>query len=601
MNPPDLRFAVLGPFQVYRASEQIDIGPYKQRLLLATLLCRANTVLPVEQLIELIWEDAPPRSARKNLQAYLCILRKILGTRLVHTTYGYTLQCSAAELDIIRFEESSAQGRKATRNGAVADAASAFAKALALWRGPFLADVPHSVFLEAMSARLADRRLRVFEDWAEAAIHLGDYQEVLDAIDEIADAHPERERLTMAKLIALYRCGRRQEALAYYELIRISLARELGLDPSPQLQHLFRAILSGDSVGIAAGHLPQPRPGIMSATLHPEADSGSRRGSLLNGNPLPRDVAEFTGRTYEIGVLIEALSPTADGGAGALVTGPVGTGKTALAMHAAHIVTSQFTDGLLFVPMRDQHRRRRTAADVLSFVVAALRLDIGNAGVPDASGAWRAWLSGRSVLIVLDDACEESAIQTLLPGQGSSRILVTSRYRMSGIESVARIDLGDLARAEALELIVKIAGFDAVLDRFAEIASYLDRCGRSPLVVRLLARRMRETAGSLFHSDEDTPTRLMSSEGSVTRRYREHFDELPSRDRSALKTLISNASPPFDGAVMAKVLGTGSAAELAIESLVEANWLLRPDLEVTAHAERFHMPPLAYQYALSRL
>lgn len=601
VKPPELRFALLGPLQISRGPDEVHIGAHKQRLLLATLLCRVNTVMSADQLIEAIWEEAPPRTARKNLQAYVSALRRIVGQRLVHTAYGYSMRCGSAELDIIRLEETAARGRDAARGGAVADAAAAFADALALWRGPLLADVPHTMFLAAMAARFADRRLHLCEDWAEVALQLGDYRQVLDAIDDLADAHPERERLTAAKLIALCQCGRRQESLSYYEFVRVTLARDLGLDPSPQLQRLFQAMLSGDPVGYGAEHAPTRRGPRSDGAIRPVPPVRAPDERVPGGNPLPRDTADFTGRRHEIGILAESLASGADGSAVALVTGPVGTGKTALAVHVAHLLSSRFPDGQLFVPMRDQHRRQRSPADMLARLAAALGADIGDAAAPDATPAWRAWLSRRSLLVVLDDAREESAVRAIMPGQGPSRILVTSRYRLSGIESATRVELGEFSRAEAAELAAKIAGFGAVLGGLDEITSYIDRCGRLPLAIRILAGRLHERAVPPLRSG-DVVDQLVLGDLSLARRYREHFDELPAGDRRLLGALVSRTKPQAASAIMADVLmDPETDTTRAIESLVEANLLLRSGDEVTAHSERYSMPALAYACARGML
>lgn len=584
MKSPGIQFCLLGPLQVRRGLDQVTIGAHKQRLLLATLLCRANTVMSVDHLIEAIWEDAPPRTVRKNLQAYISTLRKVIGDRLVHTPYGYSIRCGSGELDILRFDEAATTGREAARSGDHAAAATAFAEALALWRGPFLADVPHSAFLAATAARLAERRLRLCEDWSEAALALGDHREVLDVIDDMAAAHPERERLTIAKLIALCRCGRRTEALAYYEFIRVSLARDLGLDPSPQLQLIFQAMLSGDPVGIDAGQA--------------RAEAARPPGA----SPLPRDIADFTGRAREIGLLTEALAAGSDSGVALLVTGPVGTGKTALAVHVAHLAATRFADGQVLAAMRDARRRPRPLANVLTELAATLGFDIGDATAPDATAAWRAWLSRRNVLIILDDAREEPVVRALLPGRGPSRVVVTSRYRLGGIESVTRVDLGAFDRAEAAELTAKIAGFGAVLGRLPEIAAAIDRCGRLPLAVRILAGRLRERGHPPLRVGEDVLGQLVLGDLSLARRYREHLSELPEDERHVLGTLVLSMSPPYGAAAIAEVMTAfGVSGAHIVESLVEANLLLPASDEVTAHSDQYVMPALAYDCARSVL
>jgi DNA-binding SARP family transcriptional activator len=594
-----LRFSMLGTFEVRDDAGPIDIGPHKQRLLLAALLCHPNTVVSVAQLTDAVWDETPPRTARKNIQAYMSTLRKVVGPRINHTGYGYVLQCTAAELDVIRFEEATARGRGAARSGATEDAAAAFAEALAQWRGPFLADVPRSAVLEAESVRLADRRLRACEDWAEAVGRLGDHRDVLDVVDALADAHPERERLTTAKLIALYQCGQRQEALAYYDFLRMSLSRDLGLDPSPNLQRLFRVMLAGGPIEPVA-----PRPEAAAPRPAPAAPVPAPAPQVvaLRGDPLPADIADFTGREREIGRLVAGFGPSCDDTGVALITGPVGIGKTALAIHVAHLTTAHFRDGQLFVPMRDRHRRPRPLPDVLAGISAALGLDLGDTGTPDAASAWRAWLSLRHVLIVLDDARDESVIRGLLPGRGPSRMIVTSRFRLGGLENVRRVEPRDLSAPEAIELTAKVAGVGAVLDDRNEIGRHIARAGRSPLAVRILAGRVRQFGGPPIRSGGEILDQLVLGDLSVAARYRDHCDDLPARDLRVLAALAESGCPPYDrSAASARLSARPADTDRAIESLVDAHLLARPDDDVVAHAEFLEMPALAYDYVCRRI
>ncbi len=604
----NFRFCVLGTFDVRDGTATVDIGPHKQRLLLATLLSRANTVVSVDQLIEAIWDDAPPRTARKNLQAYVSTLRKIVGPRISHTGYGYLIKCDAAELDLIRFEDAVAQARIANRAGDIDGAATALAAALAQWRGPFLADMPRSPVLEAEHVRLAERRLRVCEDWAEAAGRLGDHRDVLDVIDALADAHPERERLAMAKLTALYQCGRRQEALAYYEFIRAALADELGLDPSPAMQRLFRAILAGEPIGVTGARDPVGQvadtptdPVGTGQKRRPGSDPGPDTESAIRGcgDPLPTDLADFIGREREIGRLVDGFGKACDDAATAVVTGPVGAGKTALAVHVAHLAAAQFPDGVLYAAMREHDRRPRSGPAVLAGLAATVGLTLVDPGLPEASAAWRAWLSDRRVLIVLDDARDEASVRALQPGRGASRMVVTSRFRLSGLDGVRRVELDDLSTAEAVELTAKVAGFDAVLARPDEIARQLSRCGRSPLAVRILAGRMRHLAGPPVRDDGgDLLDQLVLGDLSVAGRCREHCADLPAADLRVLATLAGAAGLPYRAATVGSI---DPATDRAIDSLVEAHLLRRPEGDVVAHADVYEIPSIAFEYARTRL
>jgi DNA-binding SARP family transcriptional activator len=254
----EISFSILGPMTAeLRPAElsvppaELDAGPFKQRLLLALLLCRCNSVVLVEELIDTLWWDGPPRTAHKNIQVYISHLRKLVAAdgrsrRLGYRPPGYQLVLVPAELDALRFEDLARSGRLALRRGDARAAAASMREALGLWRGPALADLQVSPALRDEAARLDDRRLAVYEDWFEAELLLGNHAEVLEQLEGVMRAHPLRERLRSHQLIALYRGGRQAEALAEYDNHRQLLAAELGLDPSPALRRLYQDILSGN-------------------------------------------------------------------------------------------------------------------------------------------------------------------------------------------------------------------------------------------------------------------------------------------------------------------------------------------------------------------
>ena len=208
----------------------------------------------VDQLIDAVWWDNPPRTAHKNIQVYIAHLRKFLADggppgqtgQIRYSPPGYQLRLTAAEVDALRFEELSRAGRGALRRGDAPAAADAMRQALGLWRGHALADLHASPVLRDEAARLEGRRLAAYEDWFDAELMLGNHVQVLDEIEPVVREHPLRERLRGQHLTALYRGGRQAEALAEYDNLRQLLAAELGLAPSPALQRLYQDILSGD-------------------------------------------------------------------------------------------------------------------------------------------------------------------------------------------------------------------------------------------------------------------------------------------------------------------------------------------------------------------
>ena len=250
-------FSLLGPLEVRSAAEPVMAGPLKQRIALAILLCHANKVVPVSDLSDAIWGTDTPRTAHKNLQVHISLLRGLLfpgdgAERLAYRYPGYRIQVGPAELDVLAYQQLVRDGRGAARHGDIQLAASTLHRALRMWRGDALADLASVPAVGAEAAHLNNHRAAVYEDWAEAELQLGNHALILEEIEEMVRRHPTRERLRRVQLLALSRSGRHVEALAEYDDLRVTLSREFGLEPSGALQHLYQAILSGQPGGGAA-------------------------------------------------------------------------------------------------------------------------------------------------------------------------------------------------------------------------------------------------------------------------------------------------------------------------------------------------------------
>lgn len=240
-----MRFQVLGPLEVTRERASIPLGGPKQRAVLAHLIVRANQVVPTDALIDQVWGEEPPESARNVLQTYISHLRSALGTeRIEGRTPGYILHLEPFELDAVRFESLVREARDA--NGQSDRAASLLKEALELWKGPAFADLGADGSLVGEIARLDDLHLQALEERIGADIACGRHIDVLGEAEALIREHPLRERLWGHLIIALYRSGRQTDALNAYQRLREILADELGVDPSPELQRLHEQVLRQD-------------------------------------------------------------------------------------------------------------------------------------------------------------------------------------------------------------------------------------------------------------------------------------------------------------------------------------------------------------------
>jgi YVTN family beta-propeller protein len=244
---PVLTFRILGPVEVYDNGRPIALGGGKQRALLAILLTSPNATLSTDRLIEALWGSDPPASAANSVHVYVSQLRKTLGDGLLVTRgRGYTFEVDPMQIDAQRFERLVQTGSEQLVGGDPQSAAETLREALALWRGPALAEFAYDDFAQAAIDRLQDLRLAALEDRVEADLAIGRAAALVPELETLVRENPLRERLRGQLMVALYRSGRQAQALDVYREGRRLLADELGLDPGPQLQELERRILAQD-------------------------------------------------------------------------------------------------------------------------------------------------------------------------------------------------------------------------------------------------------------------------------------------------------------------------------------------------------------------
>ena len=242
MNEP-LDFRILGPFEVVRDGEPVELPAGKPRALLALLLLHAGEVVSVDRLVDKLWGESPPPTAAKNVQGYVARLRRALGDDVLVThAPGYALRVDLEQVDASRFRRLVEEARLEEP----AAAARRLEDALALWHGAPLADFTYEPFAQDEISRLGELRLSALEERVEADLALGRHAAVVAELESLVRAHPVRERLQGQLLVALYRCGRQADALKAYRVARRRFVDELGVEPSPELKRIERAILDHD-------------------------------------------------------------------------------------------------------------------------------------------------------------------------------------------------------------------------------------------------------------------------------------------------------------------------------------------------------------------
>ncbi|HCU50719.1 MAG TPA: AfsR family transcriptional regulator, partial [Micromonosporaceae bacterium] len=458
------------------------------RRLLAALLSRAGELVPVEELILVLWgEDAPP-SARKTLQVYVRRLRSALGEdqRIVHEPAGYRIRVTEDELDSAQFAQLVAAGcRERTPD--------LLKEALGLWRGAAFEDVrEHSPLLDE-ARRLDEERLRVEAEWVGLQLELGRHDEVIPHLAKLTEAHPFREDLRGHLMPALYRAGRQAEGLELFRCTRKLLDDELGISPGPALSRLHESILCAS----------------------PELDLAPT--TSIVPRELPADVGGFVGRTAQLQTL-DAMIPDSSPVVISAIAGTAGVGKTALAVHWARRVASRFPDGQLYLNLNGFS----SSAPIRP--IEALASMLRSVGVPsekvpmeeaDAAALFRSTVAARQMLIVLDNARSADQVRPLLPGSNGCLVLVTSRNNLSGLvarEGARRLDLDVLSPGEARDLLARILGDARVRAEPSAVDDLAQACAYLPLALRVAAANLN-----------DQPHRTVAA----------HVDELRSGNRLA--------------------------------------------------------------------
>jgi DNA-binding SARP family transcriptional activator len=477
-----VEFRILGPVELWAAGRRIDGGSAKERCVLAILLWTPGHPVSVDSLVDRVWGDNPPRQARGSLYSYIARLRarlqRVDGDGTVHLVSGsgsYTLEADPESVDLHRFRRLHRQARAIGDSGDDEHAVLLLRDADRLWRGEPLAGLAGD-WVSRSRANLADERLAATLDRVAAELRLGHHADLVSETADLVAEHPFVETLVEHLMVALYRCGRQAEALQAYRQLGQRLADELGTDPGPGLRELHQRILRGDAE-LAA------KPGI-----------GWASGAGPPDN-LPRDIPNFTGRAAQMRSLLDAITtaPAETAVVIEAIDGMAGVGKSTLAIHAAHRLRARYPDARLYLNLHANDTNRGPLDPVAGLDTLLRLLGVSASRLPgtlaERAALWRAQLSHRRALVVLDDAASPDQVAPLLPGAAGCLVLITSRRRLTGLAGIRAVSLDVLSDQDAAALFTSIAGPMRAADARA-VAEVTHRCGRLPLAIHLVASRL---------------------------------------------------------------------------------------------------------------
>ncbi|MBD0695152.1 BTAD domain-containing putative transcriptional regulator [Streptomyces sp. CBMA123] len=465
-----LEFRVLGPLSARCDGGEIELGRPQQRAVLAALLLAPGQLVPTDRLVEGLWgEDDSrwPKDPVGQIGTHVHRLRRALGAPelLVAAAGGYRLAVPREAVDLFRYEAAVAEA-VALRHREPSRARELLGRALDAWTGGRALDGVPGEFAERARERLAAGRFAAVKALLDLDVALGRHVEAVEPLAVLAAEYPQDEEVHRLHLLALHRCGHRTEALAVYEALRERLDRELGLEPGAAVVELANRIRSGEAPA-SLRRLPRP-------------------------SQLPSDIPDLVGRAGLARRAEQALragggapvaggAPLAGGSPVVGLSGPAGSGKSALAVHVAHAAQDAFPDGQLYASGGEP------GTVLAAFLRALGERPVGGAPVGELVERYRAALAGRRVLVVLDGVPEPGP---LLPATSGCAAVVTGADPGALPGDAVRLTVGALEPHDAHELLARIVGVERISREPAAVAELAEICGHLPVLLRTAATRL---------------------------------------------------------------------------------------------------------------
>ena len=573
------QFGVLGPVQITVGGTDVPVGGPKQRCVMGLLLLEPGRVVPTSRIAEAVWGADRPVEMTNALQAAVSRLRRVLSTRtdarLVSRADGYQLDVDEDQVDVHRARRLTAAARAGAAAGAEERATRLFEQALSLWRGRPFANVESALVQDRLVPQLELEYLGTVVESHDCALRMGHGARLIPQLSRLVEEHPFEQRLRSQLLIALYVAGRTVEALREYYRLRTVLVDELGIEPDEDLRRMHQAILRGvPASDLLRAHVP-------GAPVPPAVAVPSR---------LPPATDVLVGREAQVRQLTEWFGDSYGRPATAVLTGPPGAGKTALALHVARALGHRrFPDGQLYAGL--DAAQNDPVGVLSSFLV---ELGVAPVDVPrrwdECVTRFRDLVAGRRILAVLDGVGDAASIARLLTAVEGCGVLLTTSGNVPDRPGALRIELDGLDREPSVRALAVIAGADRVADEPDVAAEVARLCAYNPRAIGIVgaALRTRRRVGmtdvvrSLGALQRTAPNGSMYSFAAVS------YAEQPRAVRRLFRLLDMFDLPPVTARSLALVFGP---AEPDVEQTLEL--LIRTRLvEAVGGSDetRYHIP-----------
>jgi DNA-binding SARP family transcriptional activator len=598
-----MEFRLLGALEVINNNINLTPSAPKLREVLALLVLRNNQLVQIDTLMDELWGENPPLSALSTLQTYIYKLRKILfdqsdDVTLVTKPAGYLALIPPENVDVRRFEKALAEGLKAIEREDSPGSAKTLALALGMWRGRALADVQPGNVLAGHVTRLEESRLTALELRIEAELKLGRHVELISELKELIAANPYHEGIHNKLILALYRAGRRGEALEIYQRLRSVLVEELGVEPSPQTMRMQQCVLSSDPV--------------LDPVVTPAAPAAGPR-PLSTPAQLPPDIADFSGRRNEVALLEQLITDGTQAGTAVrvvLITGMPGVGKTVLGVRVGHRVANHFPGGQFFADLGASGGQPPLPTAILGRFLRAIGISPEEIpeGADERGKLFRTWTARHAALIFLDDAAAASQVMPLLPGSAQCAVVVTSRSRLPDLPGPRHVALDTMAVGEGVELLANIAGPSRIASDLRAAEQLVELCGRLPLAIRGAGSRLAATPSwpvakviRLLGAPRSRLDLLACNGYDVRARFDASYQRLSEQEKGAFRLLSLLGDSDFSEDRASELLGCGiTDADELLARLIDLQ-LLRVVAPRSDGDVRYGFHELARLYARARL